>query len=162
MVNGSFMPLIVMTHNPLSWEDICREAYYQDDAEPYLLEPVLQNENRYGEQPLWRPRCLEESSRQARWCTDMRTIRPAKHKPLPPYGPAIFHRGFRELLPDEWRADPEVSPEQGEDFIIRTWDYHISDGDPKMDSDRCPWNPDSGAGDSRHRRQSELFHAGFG
>ena len=23
--------------------------------------------------------------------------------------------------------DPDASPEQGEDFIIRTWDYHISE-----------------------------------
>ncbi len=27
--------------------------------------------------------------------------------------------------------DPEANPERGEDFIIRTWDYHISDENPR-------------------------------
>ena len=27
--------------------------------------------------------------------------------------------------------DPDASLEQGEDFIIRTWDYHISEDNPK-------------------------------
>ena len=27
--------------------------------------------------------------------------------------------------------DPDTSPEQGEDFIIRTWDYHISEVNPR-------------------------------
>ena len=27
--------------------------------------------------------------------------------------------------------DPEASPEQGEDFIIRTWNYHISNDNPR-------------------------------
>lgn len=27
--------------------------------------------------------------------------------------------------------DPDAGPQQNEDFIIRTWDYHISDENPK-------------------------------
>ena len=27
--------------------------------------------------------------------------------------------------------DPDIGPEQGEDFIIRTWVYHISEDNPK-------------------------------
>ena len=27
--------------------------------------------------------------------------------------------------------DSDTNPEQGEDFIIRTWDYHISEDNPK-------------------------------
>ena len=64
-------------------------------------------------------------------------------------GKAVAHRNILEYLKKKGKClekafivfcdidriyislDPEAGPEQGEDFIIRTWDYHISDEDPR-------------------------------
>lgn len=64
-------------------------------------------------------------------------------------GKAIAHRNILEYLKKNGKClenafivfcdidriyislDPEVNPERGEDFIIRTWDYHISEDNPK-------------------------------
>lgn len=64
-------------------------------------------------------------------------------------GKAVAHRNILEYLKKKGKClekafivfcdidriyimlDPEAVPEQGEDFIIRTWDYHISDEDPR-------------------------------